>query len=411
MAAGFAVFVGLRYAMARRANVLLSFVTLLAMLGISLGVTVLIVALSVMNGSIGVLRSEALKAVPHVTISATAGELDWQALAAEAGQNPEIVAAAPFVEGEGLLRFQGRDAFVRLRGIEPQLEAAVHDSPSPAIRDSFAAMERIPSAAVFSSRLAAGLGAYPGEEVSILALASLLERSLDGSQALTIAGYQDFGIYGEANIVLLELDQALALLAQDPGARISLRLKVADVLRAREIAETSFAALPGLAIVTWQERQASLFKALAMEKLVTTILLLMIVVVGAVNIVSTLVMAVTDKRADIAILRTMGASSASISAIFIVQGMIAGIAGTLTGTALGVLLGHNIAAISETLERWLNMLPWQEPVYLLAHLQTWIEAREVLLIALAALSISLVATLYPAWRSSKVQPAEVLRHE
>ncbi len=171
------------------------------------------------------------------------------------------------------------------------------------------------------------------------------------------------------------------------------------------------AALPGLAIVTWQERQASLFKALAMEKLVTTILLLMIVVVGAVNIVSTLVMAVTDKRANIAILRTMGASSASISAIFIVQGMIAGIAGTLTGTALGVLLGHNIAAISETLERWLNMLPWQEPVYLLAHLQTWIEAREVLLIALAALSISLVATLYPAWRSSKVQPAEVLRHE
>jgi len=272
-------------------------------------------------------------------------------------------------------------------------------------------MERIPSAAVFSSRLAAGLGAYPGEEVSILALASLLERSLDGSQALTIAGYQDFGIYGEANIVLLELDQALALLAQDPGARISLRLKVADVLRAREIAETSFAALPGLAIITWQERQASLFKALAMEKLVTTILLLMIVVVGAGNSVSTLVMAVTDKRADIAILRTMGASSASISAIFIVQGMIAGIAGTLTGTALGVLLGHNIAAISETLERWLNMLPWQEPVYLLAHLQTWIEAREVLLIALAALSISLVATLYPAWRSSKVQPAEVLRHE
>ena len=411
MPGSFPVFVGLRYSIARRGNLLLSFVTFLSMLGISLGVMILIVALSVMNGSIGVLRGEALKAVPHVTISAAAGDLDWPGLIALVERNPDIIAAAPFVEGEAVLRFNGQDTFVRLRGVLPALELAVLDASGPGDEELFAAMAEIPGGMVLSARLAAALGGYPGEEASIISLAGLLARSFSDSRSLTITGYEDFGIYGESNIVLLQLEQARSVLSQDPGAKLRLRLKVTDVMAAREIAEDSFGALPGLEIVTWQEEQASLFNALAMEKLVTTVMLLMIVLVGAVNIVSTLVMVVADKSADIAILRTMGAGSSSVLGIFITQGMVAGVAGTLTGAGLGVLLGHNITAISQTLERWLNMLPLQGEIYLLSHLQTRVDPGEVLLISLAALSISLAATLYPAWRGSKVRPAEVLRYE
>ncbi len=411
MPGSFPVFVGLRYSIARRGNLLLSFVTFLSMLGISLGVMILIVALSVMNGSIGVLRGEALKAVPHVTISAAAGDLDWPGLIALAERNPDIIAAAPFVEGEAVLRFNGQDTFVRLRGVLPALELAVLDASGPGDEELFAAMAEIPGGMVLSARLAAALGGYPGEEASIISLAGLLARSFSDSRSLTITGYEDFGIYGESNIVLLQLEQARSVLSQDPGAKLRLRLKVTDVMAARGIAEDSFGALPGLEIVTWQEEQASLFNALAMEKLVTTVMLLMIVLVGAVNIVSTLVMVVADKSADIAILRTMGAGSSSVLGIFITQGMVAGVAGTLTGAGLGVLLGHNITAISQTLERWLNMLPLQGEIYLLSHLQTRVDPGEVLLISLAALSISLAATLYPAWRGSKVRPAEVLRYE
>ena len=407
----FPLFVGLRYSVARRGNLLLSFVTLMSMLGIALGVMILIVALSVMNGSIGVLRGEALKAVPHVTISASEGELDWQALEETTRVHPEILASAPFVEGEAVLRFQGEDVFVRLRGVLPEREADVLDVAEAADAERFAAMAESPDAMLLSARLGARLGSYPGEEVSLVSLAALLNHSLDGSRGFAISGFEDFGIYGESNIVLLHLAEAREVLREDPGAKLRLRLKVADVMAARRIAEEAFAETPGLEILTWQEEQASLFNALAMEKLVTTIMLLVIVLVGAVNIVSTLVMVVADKSADIAILRTMGAGASGILGVFVVQGMVAGVAGTLAGAGLGVLLGHNITAISQTLERWLNALPRQDEVYLLSHLQTRVEPLEVLLICLAALLISLLATLYPAWRGSRVQPAAVLRYE
>ncbi len=422
-------FVGLRYSLARRGNLLLSFVTLMSMLGISLGVMILIVALSVMNGSIGVLRGEALKAVPHATVSAAGGDLDWRALLARLETHPQILGAAPFVEGEAVLRFHGEDAFVRLRGVLPEREPGVLDSPGPGDRELFATMARTPDAMILSARLAAelgesslsaGFGARAGEEASLLSLAALLERSLDGSRGFTISGFEDFGIYGEGNIVLLHLDQAREVLREDPGANIALRLKVADVMAARAIAEEALAGpsgldglggLAGLEIRTWQEEQASLFNALEMEKLVTTVMLLVIVLVGAVNIVSTLVMVVADKSADIAILRTMGAGTGAVLGIFVVQGMVAGVAGTLVGAVLGVVLGHNVTAISQTLEAWLNALPLGGEVYLLAHLQTRVEPGEVALICFAALLISLLATLYPAWRGSRVQPAEVLRYE
>ncbi len=407
----FPLFVGLRYSVARRGNLLLSFVTLMSMLGIALGVMILIVALSVMNGSIGVLRGEALKAVPHVTISASEGELDWRALEETARAHPEILAGAPFVEGEAVLRFQGEDVFVRLRGVLPEREADVLDVAEAADAERFAAMAGSPDAILLSARLGARLGSYPGEEVSLVSLAALLNRSLDGSRGFAISGFEDFGIYGESNIVLLHLAEAGEVLREDPGAKLRLRLKVADVMAARRIAEEAFAETPGLEILTWQEEQASLFNALAMEKLVTTIMLLVIVLVGAVNIVSTLVMVVADKSADIAILRTMGAGASSILGVFVVQGMVAGVAGTLAGAGLGALLGRNITAISQTLERWLDALPWQDKVYLLSHLQTRVEPLEVVLISLAALLISLLATLYPAWRGSRVQPAAVLRYE
>ncbi len=410
MPALFPVWVGLRYSVARKGNLLLSFVTLLSMLGVSLGVTVLIVAISVMNGSIGVLRAEALKAVPHVTIAAAEGDLAWRGLLELARENPQILAVAPFVESDAVLRFQGRDAFVRLRGVLPEWQAEVVDAPGPVDAQLFASMAEIADGMVLSARLAASLGVFPGAEATVQSLAGLLERDFTGGRGLVAVGFEDFGVYGESNIVLLDLELARGILRQDPGATVRLRLKVADVMAAREIAEASFGELPGLEIRTWREEQASLFNALEMEKLVTGVMLLMIVLIGAVNIVSTLVMAVADKNADIAILRAMGAGRRTVLGIFIVQGMVAGVAGTVTGASLGVVVGRNITAVGQTLEGWLNaVLPGME-LFFLPQLQTRVAAGEVLLICSAALLISLAATLYPAWRAGQVRPAEALRH-
>ncbi|MEQ8954843.1 MAG: FtsX-like permease family protein, partial [Gammaproteobacteria bacterium] len=208
-----------------------------------------------------------------------------------------------------------------------------------------------------------------------------------------------------------DFDAATTFFAGAPGVEPILRLRVDDLFAAREIAEQAFGDVADIEIRPWYEIQASLFNALNMEKIITSFMLLMIVIIGAVNIVSTLVMVVSDKGADIAILRTMGASRRAIMSVFMVQGMIAGIIGTLLGAMLGLALAENVAAISLWLERLINFLLSDGNVYLISHLQTQTNGSEVLLICSAALLISFLATLYPAYRASRVQPAEVLRYE
>lgn len=407
----FSVFVGLRYTLARKQNFFLSFVSLISMLGVSLGVMILIVALSVMNGSIDTLRGDALKSVPHVTVAGDRVTTNWNELANIALNSPNVISAAPYLEGEANILYQGNNRFVSLRGVEGALEADVVDNPSSGYRDLLVALSETENGIILGAQLAGSLGIYNNADLSVTALGSLLARNLADTQGFTVVGYADFGAYGNSDTGLVNLAQAQQLFAQNSASQLQLRLRVDDVFNAKAIAEDLFGDYPDLSVQSWDEAQASLFNALRMEKVLTSFMLLMIVMVGAVNIVSTLVMVVADKGADVAILRTMGASRSTIMKIFVVQGLVAGFLGTLIGAILGTLLAANITDISLILERIINSLASDSNRYFISHLQTQIEWGEVALICIAALTISFLATLYPAYRASKIQAAEVLRYE
>ena len=407
----FSVFVGLRYTLARKQNFFLSFVSLISMLGVSLGVMILIVALSVMNGSIDTLRADTLKSVPHVTVSGDKVTTNWNELANIALSSPDVISAAPYLEGEANILYQGNNRFVTLRGVEGVLEADVVDKPSSGYRDLLVVLSETENGIILGAQLAGSLGIYSNADLSVTALGSLLARNLADTQGLTVVGYADFGAYGNSDTGLVNLAQAQQLFAQNSASQLQLRLRVDDVFNAKMIAQELFADYPDLSVQSWDETQASLFNALRMEKVLTSFMLLMIVMVGAVNIVSTLVMVVADKGADVAILRTMGASRSTIMKIFVVQGLVAGFLGTLIGAMLGTLLAANITDISLILERIINSLASDSNRYFISHLQTQIEWGEVALICIAALTISFLATLYPAYRASKIQAAEVLRYE
>lgn len=407
----FSVFVGLRYTLTRKNNFLLSFVSLISMLGVTLGVMILIVALSVMNGSISRLREEALKSVPHVTVSGSPVTQDWSAQAAVAIESEQILAAAPFLQGEANILYQGQNQFVSLRGVDAELEGAVVDNPSSRYQELLAALAETENGIILGTQLAGSLGIYNSAEISITALNSLLARNLSDVQGFRVVGFADFGFYSNSDTALINLAQAQSLFEQDPGTDLQLRLKVADVFAAEAVANDALGSIAGIDIQPWNETQASLFDALEMEKLITSFMLMMIVIVGAVNIVSTLVMVVADKGADIAILRTMGASKGTVMKIFITQGLVAGVFGTVVGAGLGILLAFSISDISLLLERLINSVFTDANVYLISQLQTQVDYAEVLLVCLAALAVSFLATLYPAYRASKIQPAEVLRYE
>ncbi|MBT72940.1 MAG: lipoprotein-releasing system transmembrane subunit LolC [Gammaproteobacteria bacterium] len=407
----FSLFVGMRYSLTRKRNFFLSFVSLISMLGVSLGVMILIVALSVINGSITTLREEALKSVPHVTIGGEPLLGDWQQLLDIARRSEKVLAAVPFLEGEAALRYQGRNSFIRLRGVDPAMEAEVVNNGGRLYSELLALLEQTDNGIILGTQLAGALGIYSNAEVSINALGSLLARSLSDEQGFQVLGFADFGVYGNNDVTLVNLNRAQVLFEKDSGVSTQLRLKVEDVFQAESIATDLFGAMDGVEIQPWNAAQANLFNALNMEKILTSFMLLMIVVIGAVNIISTLVMVVSDKAADIAILRTMGASRGMILKIFVVQGLIAGILGTLVGAVFGVLLANNITQLSLQVERFIDSLFTDANIYLISHLQTRVDANEVLMVCLAALLISFLATLYPAYRASKIQPAEVLRYE
>ena len=405
------LFIGLRYSLTRKRNLILSFVSLISMLGICLGVLILIVALAVINGSISTLRVEALKSVPHVTVSGALVTKDWAAQRLRALRNDAVLAAAPYVEGEALLRYQGVDGFIQLRGVDAALEADVVSNANARYRELLELLATTDNGIILGTQLAGSLGIYTSGEVSVNALRSRLSRSLSAARGFRVVGFADFGFYGNDRIALVNLEQAQELFVGDNGAMLQLRLKVVDEFAAAEIAAAAFDNDRTLSIQPWNVAQANLFNALNMEKILTGFSLIMKVVIGAVNIVSTLVMAVSDKSADIAILRPMGASTQMIMQIFIVQGLLAGVIGTIVGATLGVLLAYTVTDLSLLLETLINSIFTDANIYFISHLRTRVDPGEVMVVCAVALVISFIATLYPAYRASKIQPAEVLRYE
>lgn len=410
----FSLYVGLRFSRARKRTGLLSFVSSISMLGVMLGVAILIVALAVMNGSISFLRGEALKSVAHVTVMGPTMSNDWRSFIKPYGQIQGVVGIAPFTTLEAIITVAGETQFVQMRGVEPELELSVAGNASPRAREMLLALRDYPNGVVLDSRLAARLSSRSGDEMTVAALDRLLRRSKSAPQALQVIGYADFGAYGGGDIILVNRELAVDLAPE--AENTALRLSLEDVFSADAVA-ASIAIInrdlgqSSMEVETWREAQASLFSALAMEKFLTGLMLMTIVAVGAVNIVSTLVMAVAEKGPDIAILRTMGASRGRILRLFIVQGGVSGVVGTFLGALLGSLIALNLTRISLIIESFVGWLSGTDNIVFLSHLQTQLFWPEVAIVCTVALLISLLATLYPAYKASKIEPAEVLRYE
>ena len=407
--------VGLRYTRAKRRNHFISFISLISMAGIALGVAALIVVLSVMNGFQEELRARILGVASHVQLLGAGNRLeDWQSVAALAGEHPRVRASAPFVNAQGML---ANGQLVRgsvVRGILPAREEQVAEIGRHMRSGKLEALRAGEFGIVLGSDLARALGALPGDKVALIAPQGQV------TPAGVIPRLKQFTVVGLFEIGMHEFDSALALVHLEDaqklfqfGAAVSgVRLKLDDLFAARTVARELMAKLgPGVFASDWTRSHANFFRAVEIEKRVMFVILLLIVAVAAFNIVSTLVMLVTDKQADIAILRTLGASPGSIVQIFMVQGSLIGVIGTLIGVAGGVLLALNVDIVVPAVEQLLGFKFLAKDVYYISDLPSDVQVRDVTTIALVSLALSFLATLYPSWRASRVNPAEALRYE
>ncbi|MGH8718208.1 MAG: lipoprotein-releasing ABC transporter permease subunit [Burkholderiales bacterium] len=409
------LFVGLRYTRAKRRNHFISFISLISMLGIGLGVAALIVVLSVMNGFQKELRGRILGVVSHVQISGADNVLrDWEKVVQEAKQHPEVVGAAPFVAAQGLLSFSDSVRGTVVRGILPATEDQVADIGQHMKAGALGDLKPGEFGIVLGSELARALRVDLGEQVVLIAPQGQV------TPAGLLPRLKQFRVVGVFEVGMFEYDSGLALIhlhdaqtlyrMQDQVSGVRLKLNNLDEAPwvARELARKITS---DVFVSDWTRSHANWFRAVQIEKNVMFIILLLIVAVAAFNIVSTLVMVVTDKQSDIAILRTLGAKPSSIMQIFIVQGALIGVLGTLIGVAGGVALALNIDVVVPALERAFNVQFLEKSIYYISELPSDLQSQDVIVIAVMSLLISLLATLYPSFRASRINPAEALRYE
>jgi lipoprotein-releasing system permease protein len=407
--------VGLRYTRAKRRNHFISFISLISMAGIALGVAALIVVLSVMNGFQHELRSRILSVVSHVQLSGPGNALaDWRSVALKSLEHPRVREAAPFVNAQGMLTYgQGvRGAIVR--GVIPELEDRVAEIGLHMRAGSLEALKAGEFSIVLGGELARALGALPGDKVALIAPQGRVTPAgvIPRLKQFTVAGIFEIGMYEyDSGLALVHLEDAQKL--YQLGGQVSgVRLKLDDLFAARTVARELAAELaPDVYAADWTRSHANFFRAVEIEKRVMFIILTLIVAVAAFNIVSTLVMLVTDKQADIAILRTLGASPGSILQIFVVQGAMIGVIGTALGVVGGVLLGWNVDTVVPAIENALGFKFLAKDVYYISDLPSDVQWRDVATIGVVSLVMSFVATLYPSWRAARVNPAEALRYE
>lgn len=407
------VYVGLRYTAAKRRNHFISFISLTSMIGLMLGVAVLIIVLSVMNGFDRELKQRILGMVPHATIEGTEPLADWQTIDTKVEQHPRVLAAAPYIQGQGMVTGGGNVRGVLLNGIVPEQERTVSIIENHMMEGALEDLRPGEFGIIVGRLMAASLRLQVGDRVTIV----LPEASVTPAGVLprlkrfTVKGIFSVGAELDGNYTLIHMDDA-AKLMRTGGRAEGVRVLVDDLFAAPRVAEEAARALGGRYYVSdWTRTHGNLFQAIRMEKTMIGLLLMFIVAVAAFNIVSTLVMVVTDKTADIAILRTMGATPGRIMRIFIVQGAVIGVFGTLTGTALGVFGALNISGFIAWLEEALGHQFLSADVYFISYLPSQLQWQDVGIISGAGLAMSLLATIYPAWRASRVDPAEALRYE
>jgi lipoprotein-releasing system permease protein len=407
--------VGLRYTRAKRRNHFISFISAISMAGIALGVAALIVVLSVMNGFQKELRTRILGVASHVEISGANSELaDWQAVARIVAQDPRVTGSAPFVNAQAMLVEGQAVRGSVVRGILPDREDQVADISAHMRSGKLAALTPGGFGIVLGSELARALGVVTGDKLALIAPQGLV------TPAGVIPRLKQFTVVGVFEIGMFEYDSGLALIHMQDAQKLyqmgdavsGVRLKLADLFAAREVARDLMGKFTSDIYATdWTRSHANFFRAVEIEKRVMFIILLLIVAVAAFNIVSTLVMLVTDKQADIAILRTLGASPASIVQIFMVQGALIGVIGTIAGVVVGLLVGYNVDTVVPAIEHVLGFKFLAKDVYYISELPSDVQLGDVVTIGIVSLVLSFVATLYPSWHASRVNPAEALRYE
>ncbi len=409
------LFIGLRYTRAKRRNHFISFISTISTLGIMLGVVALITVLSVMNGFHKEVRERILGMASHASISTHDGTLkEWQEVMQLSADHPNVVGQAPYIEAQTMLTNGSRVSGAILRGILPSEEPRVSDVGEHLKIGHLDTLKPGKFEIVLGKELARSLGVNIGDKVTVVT------PQLRITPAGTLPRLKRFTVKDIFEVGMGEYDRGVALVHMQDAAKLmkmgdgvtGVRLKLDDLYLARSVARELAKKLPGIyRVVDWTQQHSNFFRALQTEKRMMGLILFLIIAVAAFNIVSTLVMVVTDKQSDIAILRTMGFSPGSVMGVFMVQGATIGFIGTLLGIAGGIALSLNLEGIVSSIERALGIHFLDPSIYYISSLPSDLHWDDVGWISVSAFIITLIATLYPAWRASRVQPAEALRYE
>jgi len=402
--------IGLRYTGAKRRNHFISFISLVSMLGIALGVTALIVVISVMNGFEQELRARILGMVSHATITAFGDNVrDWESVLAEAEKDPHVVGAAPYIEREGMLQAR-RISGAMIRGVRPELESTVSDVGKSTREGSFDLLEAGKYRVVLGTELAHTLGVSLGDQVTLMA------PQMRATPVGVIPQMRRFEVVGLFEVGMYEYDRGFAFVHMSDAAKLfregdgvtGVRLKLDDLFKAWRVAQDLTNRLDGnYSVRDWTQQHSNFFRAVKTEKLVMFIILSLIVAVAAFNLVSTLVI----KQADIAILRTLGASPKLVMTVFMVQGLAVGVIGSVLGLVFGVSIASNIDVIVPFLERTFGFEAMPGDIYYISSVPSQLRWPDVGRIGVLSVLFSVIATLYPAWRAARTQPAQALRYE
>jgi lipoprotein-releasing system permease protein len=416
------LFVGLRYTRSRKRaqgrNRLVSFISFVSILGIALGITTLIVVLSVMNGFQEELRDRTLGVASHIEVEAYEGNtrvLHWQQVIDDASQHPEVTAAAPYINEQGMLMLGETVRGTQIRGILPEQESRVADFAKYMVAGTLEELQPGEFKIVIGSELARSLGAKPGSKLTLVAPQGMVTPAavMPRVRQFEVVGIFEAGmVQYDSILALVHLSDAQALYRMGDGAS-GVRLRIKDIFSAPAVASelSRIISVPNLVLRDWTRIHANFFRAIALEKTMMMLFLFLIVGVAAFNVVASLTMTVQEKAADIAILRTLGASPQSIMTIFIIQGSIIGVVGLLAGLAGGLGIALNLDVVIPAIESITGMTVWDKNIYFISELPSKVLLSDVVIVLSVSFLLTLFAAIYPSWRASRVKPAEALRYE